>query len=773
MAKRFGPTRGAGVVIIEQEGEKTIEPGALGWAGYAGVFEKGKVGELILASSKKLFSKKMGGIVDGYLTPDCALDFYDGAGGAGGLALVRVTDGNERQAQLTLYQRNSDLLTPMGTVKAANGGRWGGKRKNATYELDAAGDLNETTLQLPAAVASNYNTDEWKGGYIELSEVPNSRYPIVGNNATGLITVESDQTMKTDWTAGGASDLVFYLVLETEDKAITVEVGDGEDNPDSEFSLSVFVDGEFVKKYGNLHTDPDNARYWVNVINNDDANDEIFVVDLITGAHTAAQRPANYYGEVSTVTALVLTAIIHDFTINSPSGGDPTFALGTTNDAQLAQKITITMTSATAGDAVSDKFGALGTVTLGTLFDPPNGAGGANVNKWAPSFTVTAGGTALVATDTLVINYKPFIVDELIGGYVYPNKVDNKLDKFRISDNTHSTITISSGDMTTVSAAGKKFLVQFAQELADGADGNADLTDTDYIQQAWDLDNSPFNQLADQNLGLVKFATPGIGATAVAKAAVAYVEHYNHQYRHEIPSNIVTEQSALSQINDTLGRSDFSVVTFPSYVYVLDPNPAASREGKLKLVPATGMIHGAEAAVARDYNGYHKAEAGINVKLPKIIKLTTDPNILDQELLNPAGIGMILKKRGNYVLWGDRTLHLDPTWRWKHQRELMSYYEQVLYAALDFIIFTINDADSDNDAKAALISFFLPEWTKRAIRGDTFGEAAIIKVDSENNTDATRAAGDKNAAVSLRLADTTERFIITMSKQGVFENVSS
>ena len=62
--RRYGPTRGAGVTIIELEGEKGIEPGALGWCGYAGIMEKGPVGELILAPNKSTFVKKCGGIID-------------------------------------------------------------------------------------------------------------------------------------------------------------------------------------------------------------------------------------------------------------------------------------------------------------------------------------------------------------------------------------------------------------------------------------------------------------------------------------------------------------------------------------------------------------------------------------------------------------------------------------------------------------------------------------------------------------------------------------
>lgn len=768
--RRFGPTRGAGVTTQEQSGDKTIEPGALGWAGYAGLFEKGKPGELILCSTKKLFSKKMGGVIEDSLAPDAALDFYGVAAGAGGLALVRVTDGNELQSKMTLYQRKIDQPpVPLGTIEAHNGGRWGGKERRYTGEVALITDIDETAIDTGVLT---FTTDQWKGGYVELEGVPNTRYPITGNTAAGVISVAADSTMDTD--LGVSTEKRYYLVLDHDAaKAVSILIGDGEDNPDTEFSLTVYVDGAFVKKYPNLNTDPSSARYWVNLINNDGGNDEIEATDLWTGSYPAEVRPANVYGEIAAVTATTLTSIIHFFTINSPTSGDPTFALGTTTDAHLPQKITITMTSATAGTVVSDRFGALGVTTLGTLFDPGAGAGGAFKNKWVPPFTVTAGGTPLVATDTLVIDYFPLTADQLIGGFLYPDKVNAKREKYRITDNTHKLITVAAGsDLTVSGAIGDAFLVEAPQWLTEGRDGNADVVDADYENQAWDVSNSPYNRLADKNMGLVKFATPGITATAVQKAGVAYAAAKNHQYRYEAADSIVTEQDVIELVNETLGRSDYAVIAFPSYGYVTDPDPDAAREGKLKLVSLTGQIHGREAATARDFNGYHKAAAGIDQTLPRVLKLPTGDAILDEEQLNPAGIAVVKKKKGNHVIWGDRTLYLDPTWKFKHQRELMSYYEQVLMEAFDFIVFAINDPATEKDALTALNLFFQPEWVKRAIRGDQFEDAATIKIDAENNTEATRATGDMYADISLRLADVVERFNIRIGKMGIFESVS-
>jgi hypothetical protein len=772
MATRtFGAQRAAGSRIEEKSGQQSIQPGALGFVGYASILEKGNPGELIVCLSKADFFKKCGSIYPGTLGPDACEDFFTTANGAGGMLLVRVTDGNERVASLTLYQRNTTALAPMGRLDAINGGRWGGKEQRAFGTATLLADIDEATLQLPVALATDYETDELAGGYIELDAVANTRYLITGNTAAGLISVVSDSEMASDLAASAApSNYKFYLVLDNDEKALSVKISDGEENKDTEFSLQLLCDGDVVKTWGNLHTDPEEARYWVDVINDDGDNEYILATDLVTGGHSAATRPANMYLDVLTAVANVLTLTIHDFLVTvSPTVANPTAAMGTTTDAHLAQVLTILMTSPTAYTVTSDRFGVVGTGTLGVVFAP--------TCKWVPPFTVTNGATILASADEMTLTYKPFEASALVNGYVYPNKADYKSEYYRIVSNTHKTVTVQAGtDLSTRTSVGKDAMVSVAVEFVNGRDGNADVVDNSYLQQAWDLETSPFIQVAGLNLGLIKFATPGVTATAVQQGGVAYAEAKNHQYRNEIPANVTTEIGALEYVNDTLGRSDYAKVSFPSFGDVSHPDPASAREGRRKTISLTGMIHGREAAITRDYQGYHKAQAGIDAKLPRLLRLPTLSRVLNEELLNPAGINVIKKRKGNFILWGDRTLHTNSEWSFAHKRELMSYYEQVLMENFDFIMFTINDAASDSDALTALIEFFRGEHTpKRALRGDQFitgtNPAARFKLDSELNTDSTRAAGDKVAEISLRLADTTERFIMRIGQMGVFEAV--
>ena len=85
-------------------------------------------------------------------------------------------------------------------------------------------------------------------------------------------------------------------------------------------------------------------------------------------------------------------------------------------------------------------------------------------------------------------------------------------------------------------------------------------------------------------------------------------------------------------------------------------------------------------------------------------------------------------------------------------------------------MFAINDPVTEKVALTSLRSFFVPEFNKRALRGEEFEDAAIIKIDAENNTTLSRAQGDLFADILLRLADTVERFRIRIGKQGIFES---
>lgn len=369
--------------------------------------------------------------------------------------------------------------------------------------------------------------------------------------------------------------------------------------------------------------------------------------------------------------------------------------------------------------------------------------------------------------DTVDILVYPLPVNGLVGGNLVP-KASKHRKKFPITSNTADEITVKTGsDMTSDADEGDEFRVEYIQQLAGGYDGIAGITDIDY-ENAYDTTTSPLRGLRGNNLGLVKLATPGITSTTVQKAGAQFAESQAYEYRYEVPANVSSEDAAEEYINETIGRNDFAVVTFPTYAYVTNPTGQG-----MKLSTRVGEIFGEEASVAADFQGYHKAAAGVDVQLSKIRALpeALQDKELDQELLNPQGIGMIVKKSGNFVLWSDRTVSVNPGWKWKHQREQMSHYENTFLENFDFIIFAINNRQTQTQLISAFIAYFTPELAKGAVEGDSVQDAIQLKIDEENNTAVSRAAGDLNAGLALNFPDTVERFKITMSKQGITEDV--
>jgi len=780
--RRFGPVKGAGVSVEEREAQKEIQEAPLGVTVLLGEYERGEVGEPGFPSGRIDFDRRYGGRIPQGDAPKAAQDFYKMGRGAGELIPYRVTAGDEKRAELTLYTRQGTAAPPasgrkvLGKLYAKNGGVWGGRRETYIDEITGGGDLTATTLDTGDAMIEN----EWAGGTLDLKKVTTKTYRIVGNTAAGVISVEADQDLAADWAAGGGSPANRYVLTRDNvdylgnDDHLAVIVGDGDENPSTEFSLRVFVDGaEVSSRYRNLSTDPTKANYWVNVINQDPSNREIFAEDLYVGDKTvAAVRPANFYGQSKTLTALTLTLPDPDVTVDSPvAGADPTtvFVKGA---AVRSQILTGTVENAGADIRWTTSIGPLD--VLQAAFTGV----ATNLGPEIGTVTVTNGGTALVDGDEVVIEVLALIPDELVGGLVYPDFVGTPNLAFRIDANDRDSVSVRAGlDLTDGGsiAAGDLFLLEYAQEFEGGHNGSP-VTDADFLD-AFDPNVSTLNKIFGKNKGLVKLATPGLTSATLQRSGVEYAAARNYSFKVQVPKQYTTEAEAIDWVNGTLGRSEYASTDWPSFGSVPDPDATPGAEvTPLKEQTLVGMILGREALVARQYEGYHKAPAGIEVTLPEVLELPTgdaetQPE-LDEERLNPQGLNVVKFRQGVVIIWGDRTLSPTSEWRWYHQRCQMSHYENVIRENFDWIVFAINNETAWQRVATSFRDYFLPEWVKGALRGRKFdGEAFELKIDSENNTDATLADGDLNAELTLKLADTVERFRVVIGRAGIFDAV--
>lgn len=796
--RRFGPTQAAGVAVVELDAEKLLEAAPLGVTAYVGMLERGAVGMLTSTYSARQMVKKIGNRVAASLVPDAGMDFWNHSNGAGELHFIRITDGTERAASKTFYSRDLNLAgtlaqrLPILKVAAKNGGRWGSRYGAMPGAITGPGDLTPTTVTTGKMMLLN----EWAGGTIKFPlAISGKVYTVVSNTTAGVLTLSSDATCRVDY--GSATDKNYVLELARDSstlpfgvpsgnyRELAVVFEPGDNDSVNLFSMKVYMNGSFIRRYPNLSMDTTSQWYAPSIVNNDDGNDEVTLTDLLTpSSPSPARRPFNECGRIGTLAALLLTTDPMQIrSIASPTGANPTVTKGTTTDLMKYRAVfTITvlggaLTASVTADLSGGVTVALGTLTLGALFTPilPSAVGACSV---LPPFTLTNGATVLAVGDVVTIDWLPLEPSALIGGLVYPDTVSKPNAGFRISANDHQTITVISGDMTSIGAPGTTWSVRYPSQLGGGMntfgyDGTDGVVDGNFTA-AMDLSTSKLLALKGQNKGLVKLACPGKTSTAIQKAGIALAEAMNWQYRIEIPDTTVAEDGALTLVNSTVGRSDFAVVSFPSYADVDNPD----KPGQYKRISLTGAIHGREALIAKNYGGYHKAAAGIDVTLPRVISLptvgtATAPTVpLNEELLNPQGVAVTKWVKGNAILWGDRTVSVDPAWKWKHQREQMSHYENILRESFDWIIFAINSNDTRGLLKTALLDMFRKEWKKQALRGKTEAEAYSIKIDDEINTNATMAAGDLNCEIKLRLPDTVERFVIRIGKAGIFESLT-
>lgn len=569
-------------------------------------------------------------------------------------------------------------------------------------------------------------------------------------------------------------------------KALSFEIKNGGLKPATEFGMIFRVDGEVYLSYENLTMVSSQASYWADVINSDPNNDVVRVDDTYTGDRNQAYaRPANQVGlsEGLTFTRLTIAdPVIRDTTVSG--SWVPSITWNSWGSDAKHQRLRVDMTSPTAFTVTTDQGVRVATGTLTTPIDLGDQAGDMTID--------TTSGVA-VAGDWFNIWLNPLVPDECIGGKINPNTANSKM--FNIIDNGVDYVDVTESEDLTVSgsnSAGDPYRIEYPQQMERGYDGYVKgMIAADYAGLLDPL-TSPLRKIFGQNLGVVKMGLPSIAKEGIATKSVALQEtardlclSYNWCYRAEFPAtfhnwDVYDEFDLVDFVEDSLGRLDLSSTFFPSFGYIRHPLAEADSDAGEQLVPTMGMHLGREARTARQYDGYHKAPAGVDVTFPLIIRMPVigraeAPERMDEEVLNPAGINVYRWTPGGGILiaWGDRTLDDSTAFRFYHKRVLLSQYEHDLQEGFDFAIFQINDPISDQRILAAMYDYFLPEWRKRAIRGETFvggsNPAAIFKMDEENNTDATRAQGDQIVEISLRLADVTERLRIFIGSMGVTE----
>jgi hypothetical protein len=185
-------------------------------------------------------------------------------------------------------------------------------------------------------------------------------------------------------------------------------------------------------------------------------------------------------------------------------------------------------------------------------------------------------------------------------------------------------------------------------------------------------------------------------------------------------------------------RSMFGALYYP-WIKVANPRNG----GRPIYVPPCGHMMGIWCRTD-ETRGVFKAPAN---ETPRgVIGLAYEPNMREQELLNPMGINCIRNfanyNRG-YKVWGARTL-VEPDnvqWRYISVRRLISYIEKSIEMGTQWVVFEPNDQILWARVRRVVSNFLERLWREGALFGSAPSESFFVKCDASINTHETMMLG--------------------------------
>lgn len=475
--RTFGVVQAAGTRVVERGAPRQARSAPYGTTLSVGWYRSGPTDRaVILRTGEPQYRRIFGGLHRGSEAPLGSEHWYRKAEGRGLQIVQRVTDGTDEQAELPLWTRDaarflleaspSIVRNQVGTLKAHNGGRWGGRKDAACGAVTLPTALaTSTTINLGLA-SGLYPDGKWEGATLLLEQDPTHSYVITAyDGTTGIATIQGTWSAialaysgTSGWTLElGNADDVLRL-----DEELGIRLTDGGEGNVAAFGIEVSRNGAPVSAYPNVQLSPTGDAYWSKALEDDGANYELAPADVFAGDPADPySRPANY-AEVPApggVTATTLTFQTVRWNRVAAASGNP--YLDTVNDwtaptacpwRELA--VLCTFTSGTAFNVslvtpTGESFG-IGAGTLGSSF--------ALGPDWAPTFTLRDGGTAPTAGDTLTIYWRPLPSDLSDRGawlYVAAGPDDGDVrERYRVISNTLSRVTVQDGaDLTAVCQA--------------------------------------------------------------------------------------------------------------------------------------------------------------------------------------------------------------------------------------------------------------------------------------------------------------------------------
>lgn len=296
--------------------------------------------------------------------------------------------------------------------------------------------------------------------------------------------------------------------------------------------------------------------------------------------------------------------------------------------------------------------------------------------------------------------------------------------------------------------------------LTGGDDGDAPVA-ADYVGAVED-----FSELTRPLVLFVPDAVPLLGATNGATAvngAIAWAEdNSSFVVADSLPSQTVSEVKTFA---GTLTASASAAVYYPN-IFVGDPlgrSPQALRK-----IGPSGAVAGLYIATDKLY-GPFKAPAGIRASIRGAVAVEKTLTSSELDTLNTGAspVNALRNLPGaGVVSMGARTLRQDGTAnKYVNMRRSLNYIRKQLETLTEFALFENNDEALWSRIRSN-IAVFLGEYRNQGgLRGATEDQAFFIKVDSENNPQATIEQGEVHIEVGVALQYPAEFVVINLSQK--------
>lgn len=446
---------GPGTTVELRDGKQGLPVAPRGSVAILSMFPSGPVGYSALVLDSESARRTAGSADDGFEGVLSMGDVYSQSSPP--ILIARVTDGEEIQARLYLMDRNPNRSmlhraagndrAPLATVKAHNGGRWGGAKRCCVGEVTiTAAVVDDNTFDTGLTMLKNI----YSGASLYIEGDTGGPYAVGSNTTGGRLEIDSSFSAGVMAMTGTK---VFQIILASGKELSCVVPQDSSTGE----SFKVRVDRKFsstgawetIATYSNLFLSDNDSRPWESVIYKGEETDGNYQVELTTsydGATVESMLPANFCEVPITVNGSTITFQWWRWSADGGNTGNPYVdsVVAVNTDHIEPHVITCTFSDATHAD-VSVEFSDgstfdVGSLTLGAEFNPKH--------IMLTKITMVAGSTPAVLGDVVTIRVNTLPLDLYKrDAYVYPVALSTDGTasvRLKIVSNTYCNVSVRS-----------------------------------------------------------------------------------------------------------------------------------------------------------------------------------------------------------------------------------------------------------------------------------------------------------------------------------------